>query len=422
MATAATDAGAESPRHPRPGRRDRTALPWLRVRRKTHAGRTWKHRKADGSAIDVAIFFSQLTYEGQRAALIAAVDITERKRAEAHVAYMAHHDALTALPNRILLRLRMEEMIAGMRRSGPGFAVLCIDLDNFKWVNDTLGHPLGDRAAAERRGAAARRASRAGHHCPARRRRVRHPPDRRRQARGGERSAGAAAGCIRRAVRSRRPHRDGRRQHRRGACARRRRRSRPAAEERRHGALPRQGRRQGRVPLLRAGDGCARAGAAAAGNGPARGAPGRELRGALPAAGQSRHRRDPRARGADPLAASRARDDPAVGVHSGRRRDRPDRADRAVRAAARLRRRGAWPDDVKVAVNLSPLQFKSGSLLQAVRDALGDVGPCRRRGSSSRSPRPCCSTRASMCSRRCMRCARSASASRWTTSAPATRR
>jgi diguanylate cyclase (GGDEF)-like protein/PAS domain S-box-containing protein len=108
------------------------------------AGRTWKHRKADGSAIDVAIFFSPLTYEGRSAALIAAVDITARKRAEAHVAHMAHHDALTALPNRVLLRLRMEELIAELGRTGAGFAVLCVDLDNFKWVNDTLGHSLGD--------------------------------------------------------------------------------------------------------------------------------------------------------------------------------------------------------------------------------------------------------------------------------------
>jgi diguanylate cyclase (GGDEF)-like protein/PAS domain S-box-containing protein len=109
-----------------------------------HAGRTWKHRKADGTTIDVAIFLSHLTYEGRRATLIAAVDITERKAAESRVAYMAHHDALTALPNRILLRLRMEAMISALRRNGRGFAVFCVDLDNFKWVNDTLGHPFGD--------------------------------------------------------------------------------------------------------------------------------------------------------------------------------------------------------------------------------------------------------------------------------------
>jgi diguanylate cyclase (GGDEF)-like protein/PAS domain S-box-containing protein len=109
-----------------------------------NAGRTWQHRKADGSIIDVAIFFSHLTYEGTGAALIAAIDITARKRAEAHIAFMAHHDALTSLPNRVLLRLRMEEMLAELDRGGPGFAVIWVDLDNFKWVNDTLGHSLGD--------------------------------------------------------------------------------------------------------------------------------------------------------------------------------------------------------------------------------------------------------------------------------------
>jgi diguanylate cyclase (GGDEF)-like protein/PAS domain S-box-containing protein len=106
------------------------------------AGRTWKHRKADGTPIDVAVYSQFLTYEGRAAALVAAIDITERKRAETRIAHMAHHDALTALPNRVLLRLRMEDMLAA--RDGGRFAVLCIDLDNFKSVNDSLGHPVGD--------------------------------------------------------------------------------------------------------------------------------------------------------------------------------------------------------------------------------------------------------------------------------------
>ncbi len=108
------------------------------------AGRTWKHRKANGEPIDVAIYSQLLTYEGRAAALIAAIDITERKRAQTRIAYMAHHDALTALPNRVLLRMRLEDMLGRVGRDGGQFAVLCIDLDNFKIVNDTLGHPLGD--------------------------------------------------------------------------------------------------------------------------------------------------------------------------------------------------------------------------------------------------------------------------------------
>jgi len=123
------------------------------------AGRTWRHRKADGSVIDVAMYSTLLTYDDRPSALIAAIDITERKRAEARLAFMAEHDVLTSLPNRVLLRSHLSKLLGRSRRSGQHLAVLCLNLDNFKTVNDTLGHPVGDQllqAIAQRLRAALR--------------------------------------------------------------------------------------------------------------------------------------------------------------------------------------------------------------------------------------------------------------------------
>lgn len=80
-------------------------------------------------------------------------DITERRRSEEHVSHMARHDALTDLPNRVLLRERMEQALARVLRNGEALSVLYLDLDHFKDVNDTLGHAVGDlllRGVAER--------------------------------------------------------------------------------------------------------------------------------------------------------------------------------------------------------------------------------------------------------------------------------
>jgi nitrogen fixation/metabolism regulation signal transduction histidine kinase len=83
---------------------------------------------------------------------IRAMMERERRHAEERITFMARHDSLTGLSNRVLFAERVEQAIVQMGR-GSGFAVLCLDLDDFKEVNETCGHPLGDRllrAVAER--------------------------------------------------------------------------------------------------------------------------------------------------------------------------------------------------------------------------------------------------------------------------------
>ena len=100
---------------------------------------TFESVGADGKIIEV-----QRNAIASGGHVITYTDVTDRKLAEARIRHLAHHDALTGLPNRILLNERLAEAVANAAAGGRGFAVLCLDLDGFKTVNDTMGHEAGD--------------------------------------------------------------------------------------------------------------------------------------------------------------------------------------------------------------------------------------------------------------------------------------
>ena len=103
-----------------------------------------RHRRRDGTLIDVEVSTTGAEIEGRRYLFASSHDITRRKEAEEAIKWLAFHDALTHLPNRQLLLDRLAHALASCDRGVNRGAIIFIDLDNFKTLNDTLGHAMGD--------------------------------------------------------------------------------------------------------------------------------------------------------------------------------------------------------------------------------------------------------------------------------------
>ena len=99
---------------------------------------------ANSQTIPVEMSCSLIDHEGKPAIAVALSDQSERKRDEERIRYLAHHDSLTDLPNRFLLQERLAHVLDISARTGANVALLYIDLDRFKPVNDSLGHASGD--------------------------------------------------------------------------------------------------------------------------------------------------------------------------------------------------------------------------------------------------------------------------------------
>ncbi|HEX5337448.1 MAG TPA: EAL domain-containing protein, partial [Gallionella sp.] len=105
----------------------------------------WMHQRADnGATFPAEVLLSAMELDGKKVLQATVRDITERKQAEQQIHQLAFYDVLTGLPNRRLLMDRLHQALSVSARNGQYGAVLFLDLDHFKTLNDTRGHDIGD--------------------------------------------------------------------------------------------------------------------------------------------------------------------------------------------------------------------------------------------------------------------------------------
>ena len=105
--------------------------------------------RLDGAVVTLQITGTRVMHDGYPAIQLMAMDVSDRKTIESELAHQSLHDQLTGLPNRTLLLDRLHQALARTSRTGTRVAVLFLDLDHFKVINDSLGHDAGDRLLLE---------------------------------------------------------------------------------------------------------------------------------------------------------------------------------------------------------------------------------------------------------------------------------